>query len=73
MRGRLARVRRHRAAQEAVDGALAQDHIAVVGHLHACRTPVSEHRAGPNLTQAGYRPAACAQLPRRWVHGLSLG
>jgi hypothetical protein len=68
----LRQARRHRAAEEAVDRALAEDHIALVSHLHARRI-VSEHEAGPSLARAVYPPAARAQLLRRWVHRLRLG
>jgi hypothetical protein len=49
VRSRLGRVRRHRAAQEAVDGALAEDHIAVVSHLHA--THAARRSQSTELTQ----------------------
>ena len=74
MRGLLGRVRRHRAAQEAVDGALAQDHIAVVSHLHACRTPVSAQawaQPHPSRLPPGRVRAAAASVGAWAELGLS--
>ena len=47
VRGRLRQARRHRAAEEAVDRALAEDHVALVSHLTHDARPSQSTGLGP--------------------------
>ena len=62
VRGRLRQARRHRAAEEAVDRALAEDHVALVSHLHATRDARSWAQPSPSCLPPSRARAAAASV-----------